>query len=128
MCAQGEIGTDFYIIVSGSCAVNVTSGEESDSISRRVGTLKDLDFFGESALLEGAQIRNATVVAETQYVQVLILSRSDFWILIDSGSLPADIVSTVAKENERRKLITKKSFSTMQQPPPPPPRPPSGFV
>jgi hypothetical protein len=129
LCAQGNVGTDFYIIVSGTCTVNVTSGEDGDSMSRRVGTLKDLDFFGESALLEGAQIRNATVVAESQYVQVLTLSRSDFWVLIDSGVLSVQIVKAMKLENERRKLITKTSFSidTMLQPPPPPPRPP-GFV
>jgi CRP-like cAMP-binding protein len=108
LCKQGDAATDFYIIVSGKCVVNVQG--ENGELPRQVGRLKDLDFFGEAALLEGSRERNATVIAETEYVQVLLLSRSNFEMLVESGLLSSDVVSTVAKENERRKEVTRKSF------------------
>ena len=113
---QGDIATDFYIIVTGQCAVKVKKVNE---IPRRVGTLKDLDFFGESALLDGEQTRNATVIADTEYVQVLMLSRMNFEILVETEILSADVVSTVSKERERRNEETRKSLVEPHPPPPP---------
>ena len=42
-------------------------------IFEQVGTLKELEFFGESALLGGLKdlTRNATITVESDYVQVL---------------------------------------------------------
>ena len=64
LCTFSELATEFYIIVSGSCAVSV--GDVSTNNYRHVGTLKELDFFGENALLEGEGKRNATVIAMTE--------------------------------------------------------------
>ena len=125
LCKQGEKADEFYIIVSGQCTVTCKGGDDEEEI-RKVGILKELDFFGESALLgeEGMNIRNATVTATTEYVQVLSLSRTHFDILVESNVLNVDVVSTVAKENERRKEVTRSSFvvhgGQHQQPPPPP--------
>ena len=85
--------------------------------------MKELDFFGESALLgeEGMNVRNATVTATTEYVQVLGLSRTHFDILVESNVLNLEVVSTVAKENERRKEVTRSSFVAHGQQPSPPP-------
>ena len=109
LCTQSEIATEFYIIVTGQCAVSVRQINNKDA-TRRVGTLKELDFFGESALLDGEQTRNATVVAETEYVQVLMLSRMNFTMLLESGALSPDVMSTVIKEGERRVEATRKSL------------------
>ena len=114
MCTQGDVALDFSIIVTGQCAVKVRgrSGEEGDS--RRVGTLKELDFFGESCLLGGDDVhegvRNATVIAESEYVQVLKLSRENFELLIQNGILSSEIISIFAKEEQKRKEATRKSM------------------
>ena len=94
---------------------------------RRVGTLNALDFFGESALMAGVEKRkrNATVIADTDFVQVLTLSCAQFDMLVESGILSSDIISTVTSENERRKEVTRQSL-LLQRPHPPsePPPPP----
>ena len=125
LCTFGELATEFYIIVSGSCAVSV--GDVSTNNYRRVGTLKELDFFGENALLEGEGKRNATVIA-AEVVQVLLLSRENFEMLVESGALSEEVVSTVKKERERREKLTRESMSAAvsleptQVPTPPPPQ------
>ena len=70
LCTQDDLATEFYIIVSGQCAVKVRG---KNGAARRVSTLKALDFFGESGLVQGEHKRNATVVAESDFVQVLLL-------------------------------------------------------
>ena len=69
-----------------------------------------MDFFGESGLVQGENKRNATVVAESDFVQVLLLSCENFSMLLESGVLSADVLSTVEKESERRVEVTRKSF------------------
>ena len=90
--------------------------EESakDGAPRRVGTLKDLDFFGESALLgahkdKGQPKRNATVAVESDYVQLLMLSRANFELLVEEGVLSTDVVTKVAQENRRRSELNMKN-------------------
>ena len=107
LCTQDDLATEFYIIVSGQCAVKVHG---KSGASRRVSTLKALDFFGESGLVQGENKRNATVVAESDFVQVLLLSCENFSMLLESGVLSADVLSTVEKESERRVEVTRKSF------------------
>jgi CRP-like cAMP-binding protein len=127
LCTQHESATDFYIIVSGECAVNVHGDGKNDSV-RRVGTLRELDFFGENALLEGARKRNATVITDSEYVQVLVLSRGNFEKLVESKALPADIVMSMTKESERRQEITRRSFMVVKPSPPLAPPPSSSFT
>ena len=124
LCKQGDVAVAFYIIVSGRCAVTVVHGGEH---TRRVGTLKDLDYFGESCLFQGERKRNATVTAESEYVQVLLLSQANWERLLKSGALSSEIVTTVTEESERRQEVTRKIFiqqttlppSPVLQPPPP---------
>jgi len=138
LCVQGELANDFYIIVSGRCSVRVRvegkwnsdsnrraqrgeaeeNNEEKaeivkEGVNRRVGTLKDLDFFGESALLgaheDGGQPkRNASVAVESEYVQLLMLSRANFELLLQEGVLSNDVVNKVTQENRRRSEINMK--------------------
>jgi CRP-like cAMP-binding protein len=125
ICTQDDPALEFYIIVSGRCAVIVKNEDEDedededvvdnvDSL-RRVGTLKELDYFGESALIDENGRRNATVIAESEYVQVLMLSRSNFQLLLDSGALSTEIMSTMTQESERRKEVTRKSLSNLRR-------------
>ena len=112
LCKQGDVSLAFYIIVSGTCVVTVVH-DSVDNI-RRVGTLKELDFFGEGALFKGERTRNATVTAESEYVQVLLLSRINWDNLLKSGALSNEIVTTVMKENVRRSEETQKSLGRIQ--------------
>ena len=109
LCSQGDLAKDFYIVVSGQCSVEV---QVEDMVQRRVGTLKELDYFGESALLGGGvdvlpSTRNATVTVLTDFVQVLMLSRVNFDQLVAKGVLSNEIMTAVAKERERRKEMTR---------------------
>ena len=129
LCHQGDAAHELYIIVSGECSVSVhEQGKDGENVQRNVGTLKELDYFGESALLGGSgggggggseamqqqerQIptRNATVTVDSDYLQLLMLSWCHFEQLIKQGILKNDVVSIVAKESERRKRITRDSF------------------
>ena len=105
LCTEGDVAKEFYIIVSGQCTVHVGSGE----VKRKVGTLRELDFFGENGLIEGDGKRNATVTTNSEYVQVLILSRVNFNMLVKSGALTLDVVSAVKSEGERREEMTRQS-------------------
>ena len=143
LCKQGDLAKDFYIIVSGRCSVRVhvegdwnsdrnrraQRGEDAEEaeeikeekeesvngvVARKVGTLKDLDFFGESALLgahndEGQPKRNATVAVESDYVQLLMLSRANFELLVEEEVLSTDVVTKVAQENRRRSDLNTKN-------------------
>lgn len=73
LVTQGEIGTDAYVILQGTCRV-VRNG-------RRVGSVAAGGVVGELSMLNGAP-RNATVVAESA-LEVAILRRRDFLELLD---------------------------------------------
>ena len=112
LCSEGDTATKFYIIVSGRCSVVVKSkGEDQHLLQRKVGTLKELDYFGESALCGGEQdaIRNATVTVESQFVQVLMLSRTHFDTLIEQGVVTNKMVSAVVEERKRRSEMTRET-------------------
>jgi hypothetical protein len=111
LCNQGDTATKFYIIVSGRCSVSVQSKGEDQHCQQQVGTLKELDYFGESALCGGEKdaIRNATVTVQSQFVQVLMLSRKSFDALIEQGVVTNEMVSTVLEERNRRSEMTKET-------------------
>jgi len=71
---EGRIGTEFFIIVSGTAAVT-RSG-------RKVATLGPNAHFGELALLD-RKPRSATVASETE-MEVLVMSQRQFNGLLDS--------------------------------------------
>lgn len=68
LARQGEIGKEFFIIVSGKARAS------RNGVS--LATLSPTAFFGELALLDGGK-RTATVVAETD-LRLLVLTRSEF--------------------------------------------------
>ena len=137
ICEQGELADKFFIIVSGQCSVNVTNynSQEGRAITRRVGALKDLDHFGESALLGGFEDlkRNATITVESDYVQLLVLTRLKYEELEEEGVITKDVTSTLEAVSMKRvksnKIMSTSSFNSFALPTmaPPPPRstPPS---
>ena len=132
LCKQGDVANEFYIIVSGRCCVQV-QGKEKATPPVEVGTLKELDFFGESALLGSVvptkgngqpnikPTRNATVVVESDALQVLKLSCHDFQLLVEEGVLTKDVLSLVKEENAIRTERTRSSFAGALLPIPKPP-------
>lgn len=71
---EGEIGTNFFIIVEG--IVSVTKRNEETGKHEKVCSLTAGDYFGDMALLNDSP-RNASVICETQVI-TWALSRSDF--------------------------------------------------
>ena len=65
---QGDEGNEFFVVVEGDATATVDGDE--------VGTIGAGGFFGEMALLDGAE-RIATVTAATP-MKVLVLDRHDF--------------------------------------------------
>ena len=126
LCKQHDIALEFYIIVTGICTVSVKKTKSSSSnkgagidegsevagnSTRKVGTLRELDFFGENALSNEIESkRNATVIALSEYVQVLMLSKINFELLVAEGVFDADVVATVAKEKERREELNRQGL------------------
>ena len=113
--------------------MNVTNynSQEGRAITRRVGALKDLDHFGESALLGGFEDlkRNATITVESDYVQLLVLSRLHYEELVEEGVITKDVTSTLEAVSIKRvksnKIMSTSSFNSFALPamaPPPPPR------
>jgi CRP/FNR family transcriptional regulator, cyclic AMP receptor protein len=68
LARQGEMGMEFFIIVSGLARASRNGVE--------LAALEPTSFFGELALLDGGE-RTATVVAETD-LHLLVLSRGEF--------------------------------------------------
>ena len=61
ICQQGQPGHTFHVILRGGCKVTVNDNE-FETGERMVGTINADDYFGEVALLEGAQKRTANVI------------------------------------------------------------------
>jgi CRP-like cAMP-binding protein len=74
---EGEIGDDLFLIESGNADVQVASGRD---VPIHVATLGPGDFFGEIALLTGAE-RMADVVAATA-MGVLRLTKDAFTLYL----------------------------------------------
>ena len=80
VCVQGAVADMFYLIIVGSCGIFIND--------QQVGTLHELDVFGEKALFsdtQGQNIRGATVRLVTDELHVLTLKKKKFDALIASG-------------------------------------------
>ena len=71
---RGDLGKEFFVIIEGTATVTRESVE--------LAKLGAGSFFGELALIDGGP-RTATVVARTD-MKVLVLSRREFWSLLNS--------------------------------------------
>jgi len=77
---QGDPGDSLYIIESGAVKIVLPSPEGEDEAI--IATLRPGDFFGELALLDGAE-RSATAIAH-EATTALVLRRDAFGQLIDT--------------------------------------------
>ena len=95
--AEGDPGTDFYVVVAGAATVSV-AGEP-------VAELGPGAFFGEMALLDGGE-RVATVTA-TGELELLALARDDFNRMLEIAmpTIAPKLLNVVGRrvhEQERR--------------------------
>lgn len=70
----GEPGTSFFVILDGNAVVR--------RAGRRAAKLGPGDFFGEMAVIDGAE-RTATVIAETD-IEVMVIGRKDLLRLLEA--------------------------------------------
>ena len=82
ICKQGDDAQRFYVIVTGRCDVIIKTDDGSDL---RVNTLGALEYFGESSLIGSNMKRNATVTVVSENLQVLLLGKTVFEELVESG-------------------------------------------
>jgi len=90
---EEDMGTSFYIIVSGQVKIVMLSSDGREHI---LGVLKDKDFFGEMSLLDG-EPRSATAIA-LEDVKVLSISRDAFMKLLrENPDICLKILVTLSK-------------------------------
>ncbi len=75
LATAGETGLELFVIVEGHATVKNKGG--------RTVRLGPGEFFGEMSLLDGGP-RSATVEAESD-IHLLVVSRREFWALLDSA-------------------------------------------
>jgi CRP/FNR family transcriptional regulator, cyclic AMP receptor protein len=95
---QGDLGDSLYVIQSGSVKIVLPSPEGEDEAI--LATLRAGDFFGELALLDGAE-RSATAIAHEPTV-VQVLRRNAFEPLVNSQpDLRLALMAALAAELRR---------------------------
>jgi ATP-binding cassette subfamily B protein len=99
ICAQGEPGDKFYILMRGTVDVELA---DQTGQTRLLGRLMDGDYFGEIALLEDRP-RTATIRART-HCQCLALPRRSFIMgLRDDPALAASIGKAIHDRLEEQR-------------------------
>ncbi len=94
---QGDPGDSLYVIVTGSVKIVLPSPEGDEAI---IATLRRGDFFGELALLDGAEHSASATALEA--TQTLVLSRETFLRLVDAErGLRTALLSSLAGELRR---------------------------
>ena len=94
---QGDPGDALHVVASGAVKIVLPSAEGDEAI---IATLREGDFFGELALLDGAP-RSASVIAVDQ-AETLMLPRSVFMELLDTDrGLRDALLSALARELRR---------------------------
>ena len=90
ICKQGDPGSTFYIIKSGSVAVRVKSPEGTEA---EVAQLHPGNYFGEMSLLTGDP-RSSTCVA-VEDCELLCLDRDTFGVLLAENPPVAQSMSDI---------------------------------
>ena len=76
---QGTIGQAFYIILTGSVDVVVSSVDDNgDPVSIHVNTLHEGDSFGERSLESQDSLRTATIITSDALTELIIISREEY--------------------------------------------------
>jgi CRP-like cAMP-binding protein len=153
LLGQGEVADQFHILVSGLCYVTVIPPKQHGDAPKitkpndiapgsgpdplgppamvstishqeiRVGTLKPMQYFGESAcskMNDKPRLRNATVRASTDTpVSTMSLSRPRFIRLVESGIFNSEMLSTLHEEGDARHASNMASLSSVKTLPAP---------
>ena len=102
LCQQGDVADKFYVVMSGRCNAYV---QKKKGGNRKVGTISMYNFFGESSLLSKPgvkDVRNATVEVDSDSSTLLVLTKSKFYELIETGKLKKEVLEGVKKIDEER--------------------------
>ena len=101
LCLQGDVANKFYVVMDGECIACIKRNDET----RKVGTIGQFKFFGESSLLSEPDVndtRNASVEVESEFCSLLVLTKSKFYGLIEQGVLNRDVLDGVKKVDSTR--------------------------
>ena len=100
---QGQIGQAFYILMSGTCDVIVSTPETDAQGSEGivVNTLGSGAAFGERAL-ESDEGRSATIVTGDDLTELLVISKDDYHLLI---------AELVAREKQEKFDLLRKTHA-----------------
>ncbi len=117
LCREGEPSDEFFVCVAGSCAVTVRKGggngrgeDGNGGEVFRLGTIRSLQFFGETAFEARSSeraTRGATVTAESE-VQVLSLHRGEFEALVARGVLTLGVIQDVRTVRAEREAGNRR--------------------
>ncbi len=105
---QGDLGTEFFIVVSGEVRVTV---RREDGRGVEVGTFGPGFFFGEMSLLTG-EPRRATITA-TQDTDVIVIGQDGFRQIIATHPKIADKLSAAI---EKRRTEIEQEFAEAGDP------------
>lgn len=104
---EGDKGNMMYLIREGKIKITKGEGEEE----RTLAVLKDGDFFGEMAIIDGSP-RSASAIAVTP-TSLLIIDENTFKAKLKENPLIEYVLSTLAKRlrttDEQIKMLTIKS-------------------
>merc|ERR1711865_1304682 len=97
LCKQGDVADTFYIVMSGECAAY---GKRPGEALKLLGTINVFQFFGEASLLSDLDMedkRKAMVKVESDLLTVMVLTKKNFYGLIDGGRLNKNVLDGVKK-------------------------------
>ena len=102
LCQQGDVADTFYIVMSGACAAY---GKKPGEAIKLLGSINQFQFFGEASLLSEPGMkdtRNATVKVASDVLTVMVLTKINFYGLIDGGKLNRSVLDGVKKVDLER--------------------------
>ena len=101
VCQKGDVANCMYVLMSGTCVVTIQN--------KKVGTLSELDVFGEAALFGTGTKRSATVTTASDVVEVLVLSGAALTELTESGDVDGTSVENIRQiSKDRSRLNVQK--------------------
>ena len=101
VCQKGDVANCMYVLMSGTCVVTIQN--------KKVGTLSELDVFGEAALFGTGTKRSATVTTASDVVEVLVLSGAALMELTESGDVDGTSVENIRQiSKDRSRLNVQK--------------------
>ncbi|MEL3899120.1 GGDEF domain-containing protein [Treponema phagedenis] len=107
---EGEVGNELFIIVEGSVAISVKSGEENIELARLFAG----DFFGEMAMLE-QEPRSASCIARENTCCLALKSKDFSQIMEKEPELASIVLNNMLSITSERLVHTDSIFSQIIQ-------------